>query len=269
MRPILLSSLVVLLATNAPCQDPAGGTGTAIPMEERARLKVQLAKALEEGNLIEQDKIDRLYQAGPATSLIDLLPLYEARYEALRKLVGTPDENKEVAGFGRICDFVRKTGASTLSSKLEEDYPRTNPYSFPEHLRMAGWPMPMDPHQFKGLRGQILGTLLAVKDKEFLKDHIRKTDALPADTNEKLLGIWALGYSVLPEGDEYLRIVAATGSTREKALAASVLNYLVLQMATRVKNGHPIDKDRMASLERFLADRHLASAVTAGEYYPF
>lgn len=269
MRPILLSAFVALLATHALCQDPAGGTGTANPVEERARLKEQLAKALEERNLIEQDKIDRLYQAGPVTSLIDLLPLYEARYEALRKLVGTPDEDKEVDGFGRICDFVRKTGASPLSSKLEEDYTRTNPYTFPEHLRMAGWPMPGDPHQYKGLRGQILGTLVAVKDKEFLKDHIRKTDALAADADEKLLGIWALGYSVLPEGADYLRLVATTGSKREKALAASALNHLVLQMATQAKSGIPIDNDRLASLEKFLADHHLASAVTAGEYYPF
>jgi hypothetical protein len=269
MRPLLLSAFVALLATNALCQDPAGGGGAANPVEERARLKVQLAKALEEGDLIEQDKIDRLYQAGPASSLIDLLPLYEARYEALGKLVGTPDEDKEMDSFGRICDFVRKTGASTLSSKLEKDYTRTNPYTFPEHLRMAGWPMPGDPHQFKGLRGQILGTLVAIKDKEFLKDHIRKTDALAADADEKLLGIWALGYSVLPEGDEYLRIVAATGSKREKALAASALNYLVLQMATKVRNGIPIDNDRRASLEKFLADHYLASSVTAGEYYPF
>jgi hypothetical protein len=128
----------------------------------------------------------------------------------------------------------------------------------------AGRPTPA-----QGLRGQILGTLVAIKDKEFLKDHIRKTDALAADADEKLLGIWALGYSVLPEGDEYLRIVATTGSKREKALAASGLNYLVLQMATKVRNGIPIDNDRRASLEKFLADHHLASAVTAGEYYPF
>jgi hypothetical protein len=149
MRPLLLSAFVALLATNAPGQDPAGGAGTANPVEERARLRERLVKALEDGDLIEQDKIDRLYRAGPATSLIDLLPLYEARYEALRKLVGTREEDQKVNTFGRICDFVRKTGASTLSSKLEEDYPRTNPYTFPEHLRMAGWPMPGDPHQHK------------------------------------------------------------------------------------------------------------------------
>lgn len=270
MKIILFFVSWALLITNALCEDINGGVATMDQQDaERVRLKVRLMKALAKSDLVEQSAIERLYWGVPTPWLSDLEPLHDARYEAVKNLIGTKDEDKIIQDIASVCAYLRNTGVSPLFSKVENLYQRANPYAFPEHLRMAGWPMPWDKHQTKGVQGQILATMLAVKGKDFVKEYIRKSATLTPDSNERLLGIWALGYSALPEASDYLKVMSTTGSDREKALAISALNHLVLQMKEDANKGMKIDNDMLANVEKFLTERGIKRAVSAGEYYPF
>lgn len=269
MRPILLTAFSLLVVTRGICEDsPGEASGANRQIEDRTRLKIRMEQALEQGDLGKQDEIDRFYKSSPRSWQADAQPLYEARYDTLRKSIGTKDEDRELDKIARICEYVRKTGVPSLFSKLEIDYSRANPYIFPEYLRMAGWPQPGDKHQLKGVQGQILATMVVVRGKDYIKELVSKTAALAQDSDEKLLKIWALGYSGLPEGSNYLKLVSVSGSDREKALAISALNYLVLQIRRHAEEGIEIDKELLGDDEKFLSDHGWARGVTAGEYYP-
>lgn len=232
---------------------------------ERKTLKIEMIDNFQHADGSKASRIMEFYRTHHRDWLIDAEPVYLELYDRTAHTFGTPSENPMVTG--PIFAFTRATGSTKLIERIERDFPKVNPFVFLEELRPGGWPIPGDPSQRKGVRGQMLSTLIACRDHEYVHDTIRKARQLKADSDDRLLIIWALGYSTDLEAVTFLKSLVTSNVVRESQIARSALNYLV---SHSVKNKLGVDaaiKIKTEIIEMF-PELDIFRRVTPREYYP-
>ena len=267
--PLLFSLAIPLAAGISLAQGPEGKELVLKRGELKAKLLEMLAKHDEAGLA----SIENTYAHADPDWRIDAEPLFIYRYEQARPALGTAREDEYGFRIGLICGVVRQRGYPSLLRRMKEDFGNTNPYVFPESVLLSGWGNVNDKHQWKGVRGQFLATFVALGGEEETDDVIARIKELKPDADERLLGIWALGYSDSDTAVEFLEGLALSEVLRERLLARSALTYMVQGLESRKENAGQIPEVKRDRLERLNAFRERYSfrnkGVSAGEYYPF
>ena len=197
---------------------------------------------------------------------IDAEEVYIEKFRKISSKFGTPEENDVLVTSGNILKFLRHTHSPSILQLVRENYTKVNDYHFPDKILTAGWPIPKNPDQRKGVKGQMLSSLISVGDENFIRSKIAEAKLLDEDTDQRLLIIWALAYSANAEAESFLRSLVSSEVDREATLARSALSFMYNYTFKEQRNSNMAE--RLKSLGDFISAQGIRSAVTAGEYYP-
>lgn len=193
--------------------------------------------------------------------LVDLEEYYIKEYLTIRNKLDKTGHNTSLSFMGRIRQYLEE---SRIKSKkfqrlLLEDLPRTQPYIFPKQNLIGGWPLGGGYDQRKGIRGQLMSSIVLTDDGSFTRKLVAELKANQfKNINDRYMAIWSLGYASQEYATESLKKLLSSKDKKEKFLVESALN-----MSLTFKK----DKQKK-ELDAYLKQKKIRRNVLANEYHP-